>query len=609
MKRWLEVLLLISAAPAMAQFASGPPGSLAFDQTGGIWGPLVSSSSMGAVSFTPPASALYCQFQGTATFTNSSASIAATNSFSAGAAVQFLTTGTLPTNFSTNSTYYVLSAGLSGSAFEVALTPLGTAVLAGSAGSGTQTVTASVPATSACFGGGGAGNISGTVSATHLTMGTGADTVGDSPATFDGTTFVFPNPFSVQAHSAFGVGSVVDTTPAGFGSSFAPAAIAVFEETSTSASGENGLLSGVLWNPATTATDSAIIIGAGGSAQINADSQATADLSAYGGLFDAESNGTTTALQDIEALQLYSYANGTNTVTNQNLINGDLANTAGGTTTQMLLNYETMENAGTTIHMVGEQFYLTNSGTTNTMGGVEVTHDNSGTLYDDNNGVFSSFNQSAGTSQDFLGLGTSITLTGGTMSAGWTGVEIDGADSNITVTTPGAMPYFRGIFIVPPTAPTGVIVHDIGLQISDVTEGSTDNIAIQTGLGDLDFGGAMKLTGITGHGTAGVVGVDASGNLSAQAAPTISAANMTSFPASSNNAVSGSLTYTTATSDTATVTGATSSSHCAFSPTNATAAAITVLAYISSVTTNAVTITHVATTASTGTVSIVCTKN
>jgi hypothetical protein len=75
------------------------------------------------------------------------------------------------------------------------------------------------------------------------------------------------------------------------------------------------------------------------------------------------------------------------------------------------------------------------------------------------------------------------------------------------------------------------------------------------------------------------------------------------------NSVSGSGTYTTATSDAITVTGATSSSHCTFSPTNATAAAATVIGYISSVSANTVTITHVATSASTGTVNVLCTLN
>jgi hypothetical protein len=79
-------------------------------------------------------------FRYTATFTNSSASIGATNTLSAGQTVQFITTGTLPTNFAVGTTYYVISTGLSGSAFEVSATSGGSAITAGSAGSGTQTV-------------------------------------------------------------------------------------------------------------------------------------------------------------------------------------------------------------------------------------------------------------------------------------------------------------------------------------------------------------------------------------------------------------------------------------------------------------------------------------
>jgi hypothetical protein len=76
-----------------------------------------------------------------------------------------------------------------------------------------------------------------------------------------------------------------------------------------------------------------------------------------------------------------------------------------------------------------------------------------------------------------------------------------------------------------------------------------------------------------------------------------------------NPAISGTGTYTTATSDAFTVTGATSSSHCVFSPTNSTAAATTVLGYVSAVAANLVTISHAATVASGGTINIVCTVN
>jgi len=71
--------------------------------------------------------------------------------------------------------------------------------------------------------------------------------------------------------------------------------------------------------------------------------------------------------------------------------------------------------------------------------------------------------------------------------------------------------------------------------------------------------------------------------------------------------INGTVTFTTATSDNATINGVTASSHCVFSPTNATAAAATTIAYISSIGANTVTFTHVVTTASGGTESIQCT--
>ena len=71
----------------------------------------------------------------------------------------------------------------------------------------------------------------------------------------------------------------------------------------------------------------------------------------------------------------------------------------------------------------------------------------------------------------------------------------------------------------------------------------------------------------------------------------------------------GSGTYTTATTDVVTVTGATSSSHCVFSPTNVTASADLLADFISLKATNAITITHSATTASGGTVDVLCTVN
>ena len=76
----------------------------------------------------------------TATFSNGSASISATNSFVAGEPVTFTTTGVLPTPYAVNTVYYVIAAGLSGSAFSVSATFGGSAITATSAGSGVQTV-------------------------------------------------------------------------------------------------------------------------------------------------------------------------------------------------------------------------------------------------------------------------------------------------------------------------------------------------------------------------------------------------------------------------------------------------------------------------------------
>lgn len=88
-------------------------------------------------------------YTGTAGFTNSSAVITITNTLAAGNQVVFTTTNTLPTNFSPSVVYYVIAAGLSGTQFEVSATPGGSAITAGSAGTGTQSVTlVQVPAPS-----------------------------------------------------------------------------------------------------------------------------------------------------------------------------------------------------------------------------------------------------------------------------------------------------------------------------------------------------------------------------------------------------------------------------------------------------------------------------
>lgn len=63
----------------------------------------------------------------------------------AGAAVKFDTSGTLPTGLVAGTTYYVVTAGLTAGAFSVAAAPGGTAIATTGAQTGTQTATA-IPA-------------------------------------------------------------------------------------------------------------------------------------------------------------------------------------------------------------------------------------------------------------------------------------------------------------------------------------------------------------------------------------------------------------------------------------------------------------------------------
>ena len=75
----------------------------------------------------------------TVTFTNGSALIGWTaHGLKAGMAVVFSTTGSLPTNFTAGTIYYVIATGLTANVFEVSATNGGGAITAGSAGSGTQ---------------------------------------------------------------------------------------------------------------------------------------------------------------------------------------------------------------------------------------------------------------------------------------------------------------------------------------------------------------------------------------------------------------------------------------------------------------------------------------
>ena len=105
-----------------------------------VIGPSLNSSANSiALSQTPPAAGTAA----TATLTAGTTSIAATNTFYAGQPVVFTGSFQSVTGFDIGVTYYVLSAGLSGSAFELSGTPGGTAITP----QGTSTATPKVVTT------------------------------------------------------------------------------------------------------------------------------------------------------------------------------------------------------------------------------------------------------------------------------------------------------------------------------------------------------------------------------------------------------------------------------------------------------------------------------
>lgn len=289
-------------------------------------------------------------------------------------------------------------------------------------------------------GGSGGGNIDGTVSATHLTIGTGPDTVGDSPATFASGLFTFPNNLTVQAHASMGVGSSIDG--AGVPS------ILFLGETQTG-DDSTALIVHLTYNPTVASVGGQSIY-----SQLDFDIDGTVPIS------------------NLSAIDAEAY-NNSNTVT--------------------------------------------------------VNEFRGGYAYSDSPGNGNVVNQS--------GLVAQVDKTGS-----------------------GSVAQLAGIWIeTPNTLGTGTVTEFDGLLIGNISD-ATNNWAIKTGLGRVQFGDAVQLNNLTGHGTAGVVAIDTSGNLSNSAAPTISAANMTSFPASlARAAVSNPITSATGGSGTGTVACATAS--------------------------------------------------
>jgi hypothetical protein len=164
-------------------------------------------------------------------------------------------------------------------------------------------------------------------------------------------------------------------------------------------------------------------------------------------------------------------------------------------------------------------------------------------------------------------------------------VEVDGSVG--TISSPTAM-----TFVAP----------KIGLEMQLPTRSIGAPSTQGWFVGDVEWNAAAKANGIAGYE-----------NVSAGAPGTWAAIPLGNASGILNPAqagvATGTGTYTTGTSDTFRVTGATAYSHCTFSPTNSIAAAAAVLPYISSTSSNSVTISHAASVASGGTVSIICTAN
>lgn len=416
------------------------------------------------------------------------------------------------------------------------------------------------------FAAAGQGDISGTVTATHLTMGSAPFTITDSPATFDGTTFTFANPFTVQAHSAFGVGSAVDSGNWQNDLGGPAAAIANFMETSTTAAGVSGGVFDVTWNPTVTNSTSAPFA-LGSSLNVNMDGQSGTSAAPIGFVMNFASNGNTTALASLTGGYNGVFLYGTAPVTGNAIAWYDDFENDGAATIGNMIDRNVLEsNAGSVGEMKGDNVALTNTGTAAGIIGSQNLAINSGTVTGDVDG-FVSLLQLTGTVAQHTSFVGSIDISAGSIGNGYTNFGCDGADSSITVATSGAIPNYHCLDFVEPAAAAHVITNEIALSLGNVTH-ADNNFEIVSGTAPSTFAGPMKFSGLSGVGTAGVTCIDASGNLSACSAPTISAANMTSFPtfnqSTSGNAATatnlaggaiGRLPYQSAASTTLFVTG------------------------------------------------------
>lgn len=152
--------------------------------------------------------AVYGLYSGTASFTNGSAIVNSNYVLIINCGIQFTTTGTLPTNFSTGVTYYVISAP-TGTTYTFSTTPGGTAIVAGSAGSGTHSVIAI-----SFIGGNGSASYNSIYNGILTVPSGGFSYTGYSANGTDGTV---PNGNPIGCGSGGGGGAVAGTTSSVYG--------------------------------------------------------------------------------------------------------------------------------------------------------------------------------------------------------------------------------------------------------------------------------------------------------------------------------------------------------------------------------------------------------
>jgi len=322
------------------------------------------------------------------------------------------------------------------------------------------------------IGGGGGGGFTGTATSPHLTMGVGADVLGDSPATFASGLFTFPN------------NTLTGTNPSAF-TNWTELSWTSFLE--LAGRSDNGI--------------DAYPVGSGVFYQLN-------DQNAVGIDTDPAASGTVSSLDWIR----------------NNSFSG-------------------MAEA---IGAMGQVFVHGNGTTAE------------GHAYGSSGQVFVDNDVNEATGQYALGY---FNLSGSDTPSV---TVMNGLRTELAVGGSGALGTYTGVYIGSDGGFSGsgaTVQHSRGLYIEGMQQGAVDNYQIYSnGTAPSYFHGGMQFDNLTGHGTAGVVAIDLTGNLSNSASPTISAANMTSFPASlARAAISNAVTSATGGSGTGTVACATAS--------------------------------------------------